>query len=69
MAKSVKLKNPNSRLRVFGLGIVDSDNLTYEKYEYMMKLNPKHADQFIVSDAVTIPKETKPKTNKNETNI
>jgi hypothetical protein len=75
MAKKVKLKNPHSRLRVFGFGIIDSANLTYEKYEYLLKLNPKHADQFVVSDtaepsAKESPKEVKPKTNKNEhTNI
>lgn len=56
---------------VFGFGQIDKDNLTWEKYEYLLKLSPAHADQFIVSDSS--PKEskelTKPKSIKNETNI
>lgn len=33
-----------------GFGVIDSDNLTIEKYEYLLKLAPAHAEQFIVSD-------------------
>lgn len=59
MAKTVKFKNPDSRMVVSGFGQIDPENLTYEKYEYLLKLSPDHADQFIVE-------EEKPKPLKNE---
>lgn len=50
MAKTVKFKNPDSRMVVPGFGEIRPDNLTYEKYEYLLKLSPDHADQFIVTE-------------------
>jgi hypothetical protein len=50
MAKTVKFKNPDSRMIVAGFGEIRPDNLTYEKYEYLLKLSPAHADQFIVTE-------------------
>lgn len=35
---------------VSGFGVIDSENLTYEKYEYLLKLSPDHAEQFIVEE-------------------
>ena len=67
MAQTVKFKNPDSRMVVSGFGVIDSNNLTLEKYEYLIKLSPAHADQFIVSDDKA--ESSKPKPPKNESNI
>lgn len=68
MAKTVKFKNPDSRMVVPGFGQIDSSNLTYEKYLHLLKLSPAHEDQFIVSEEGE--KEIKsPKPKKDESSI
>jgi hypothetical protein len=50
MAKTVKFKNPDSRIVVQGFGEIRPDNISWEKYEYLLKLSPAHAEQFIVME-------------------
>ena len=41
-----KFKNNGDQIVLAGGEIVHAGNLTDEKYEELIKLNPKHADQF-----------------------
>ena len=51
MIKSVQFKDENTRLHVNGLGFIDNKNITPQKAQIIIDLNPSHADLFeIVTD-------------------
>lgn len=51
MAKTVKFADPKTTLmHVSGFGKINAQKLTFEVYEHLVKLNPKHASMFIVTD-------------------
>lgn len=64
--KSIQFKNPSMRLSVAGMGKVTNDNITPEKYERLLKLNPSHADFFIIKEEKENESKPKTKTKENE---
>jgi hypothetical protein len=68
---TVKFLNPNTTLHVPGFGKVDSDNLTYEKYEKLLAISEQHAVFFQVTEdeKPVVEKKVKSKQNSNESEL
>jgi hypothetical protein len=58
MAKTVKFKTPGTKIQFTNGQVISDANITYEKYEELVALNPSYAGKFVVTD--TKVKETEP---------
>ena len=44
--KVIRFKDDNTKLQVSGLGVISNSNITQQKYDYLIRLNEKHAELF-----------------------
>lgn len=50
MGKTVKFRGDHAKIKIQGREPVTSENLTYEKYEWLVKLDPRYEAFFEVTD-------------------
>jgi hypothetical protein len=68
--KKLQFKDPHTRLHAAGMGEITNDNLTQDKYDRLVALNPVHADLFHQVEIVEpVKSKTTSKPTKNETDL
>jgi hypothetical protein len=55
MAKKIQFKNPDTVLVTAHMGKITNDNITQDKYDRLLELNPVHADLFEMREVEEVP--------------
>lgn len=55
MAKKIQFKNADTVLVTAHMGKITNDNITQDKYDRLLGLNPVHADLFELKEVEEVP--------------